>query len=257
MTIFNIKSRDAILAAIHDFDELGRDEFLKKYGFGYAKDYFLCYEGRYYDSKAIVGAAHGFEFGQFLKAADFSGGVKTVQQLLEKLGFQVVFRGNALELTLPPVNHRAKRKTLTPRRIDYSARDDRNREIGLAGELLVLEYEKNQLTAAGYHELAAQVYHVSLLDGDGAGYDIRSFTSDGMAKYIEVKTTTGSKGNAFFLSSNERNFYEENPGSAYIYRVYNFDREMQTGKFYMIEGALDEWFDLTPTEYRVSPKSTP
>ena len=47
-------------------------------------------DGKTYDSKAIVGAAHGFLPGQEpLAAADFSGGAATVGRLLSGLGFQV------------------------------------------------------------------------------------------------------------------------------------------------------------------------
>src|SRR5262249_31937281 len=48
------------------------------------------------DSKAIVGAAHGFQYpekGQ-LHSEDFSGGESTVRALLERLGFSVEVRGS-------------------------------------------------------------------------------------------------------------------------------------------------------------------
>src|SRR6185503_16885091 len=52
---------------------------------------FLMHEGRSYDSKAIVGAAHGYEHPQLgpLGAHDFSGGETTVARKLEALGFAV------------------------------------------------------------------------------------------------------------------------------------------------------------------------
>jgi hypothetical protein len=40
-----------------EFDSLGREEFLAKYGFGEARSYFLVRDGKAYDSKAVVGAA--------------------------------------------------------------------------------------------------------------------------------------------------------------------------------------------------------
>jgi len=47
-------------------------------------------DGKTYDSKAIVGAAHGFLPGhEPLTAGDFSGGPATVGRLLSGLGFQV------------------------------------------------------------------------------------------------------------------------------------------------------------------------
>ena len=91
MGLADLTSREAVLKAVAEFDELGRDEFLKKYGFGRARDYFLRLGDRLYDSKAIVGVAHGFQHPNLgpLKASDFSGGEATVKRLLEELGFDV------------------------------------------------------------------------------------------------------------------------------------------------------------------------
>ena len=83
-------SRREILQAVAEYDRLGQDRFLEKYGFGKARSYRLVVDGKTYDSKAIVGAAHGFLPGREpLAAADFSGGAATVGHLLSSLGFQV------------------------------------------------------------------------------------------------------------------------------------------------------------------------
>ena len=47
------------------------------------------HDGKHYDSKAIVGAAHGFQFDRPLTRDAFSGGEQTVAAKLESLGFQV------------------------------------------------------------------------------------------------------------------------------------------------------------------------
>jgi len=84
-------SRREILQAVAEHDRLGRDRFLEKYGFGRARSYRLVVDGRTYDSKAIVGAAHGYLPGREpLAAADFSGGAATVGRLLSELGFQMM-----------------------------------------------------------------------------------------------------------------------------------------------------------------------
>jgi hypothetical protein len=81
----------AVSQAIEEFDRIGRDAFLKKYGFGKARDYLLQQGGRSYDSKAIAGAAHAYLPGRTaLNARDFSGGDATVRRTLEALGFTVV-----------------------------------------------------------------------------------------------------------------------------------------------------------------------
>ena len=82
----------AVRAAVAEFEKLGRSAFLRKYGFRRARSYFLIGgEGQRYDSKAIVGAAHGhLESGaEPLTSDDFSGGDATVATLLESLGFTV------------------------------------------------------------------------------------------------------------------------------------------------------------------------
>jgi 5-methylcytosine-specific restriction enzyme A len=83
-------SRREILQAVAEYDRLGQARFLGKYGFGVARSYRLVVDGKSYDSKAIVGAAHGFLPGQkALAASDFSGGAATVGRLLSRLGFEV------------------------------------------------------------------------------------------------------------------------------------------------------------------------
>jgi predicted restriction endonuclease len=84
-------TREGVLRAVAEFDRLGRDRFLEQYGFGRAKQYFLIHAGRPYDSKAIAGAAHGFDRPNEgpLRSADFSGGESTVRRRLTQLDFRV------------------------------------------------------------------------------------------------------------------------------------------------------------------------
>jgi len=91
MALSDIQSRKAILAAIEESNRLGREAFLEKHGFGRARRYFLDCDGQLYDSKAIVGVAHGYEFPSEgpLESSEFSGGKATVKPKLEELGFTV------------------------------------------------------------------------------------------------------------------------------------------------------------------------
>jgi 5-methylcytosine-specific restriction protein A len=84
-------TRDAVLPTISEFKEIGRKQFLEKYGFGPARAYFVEYEGEYFDSKAIVGVAHGISGDRPWRAEDFSGGDRTVAQRLKQIGFTVRF----------------------------------------------------------------------------------------------------------------------------------------------------------------------
>ncbi|MYW82021.1 5-methylcytosine-specific restriction enzyme A [Streptomyces sp. LaPpAH-199] len=79
----------SILKAIAEYDQLGRDEFLAKYGFAAALSYVVVHEGRDYDSKAIAGVAHQWDHGRPLRPDEFSGGKDHAVAWLERAGFQV------------------------------------------------------------------------------------------------------------------------------------------------------------------------
>lgn len=79
----------AVDQAIAEFQLLGREEFLRKYGYGNARNFFLVHDGDIYDSKAIVGVAFKFQFGSPLKNEDFSGGEQGAVHALKTLGFRV------------------------------------------------------------------------------------------------------------------------------------------------------------------------
>ena len=86
-----LTSVSAINKAVAEFDEIGQETFLKKYGFWKARNYFLIVNKKPYDSKAIVGVAYGYQFPKqrHLKSSEFSGGENTVRRKLESLGFTV------------------------------------------------------------------------------------------------------------------------------------------------------------------------
>jgi len=82
---------DAVNRAIAECDALGREAFLKRYGFAEAKTYFLVADGKRYPSKAIAGVAHKFVEGQpLLGSSKFTGGEHSVGKKLRQLGFEVI-----------------------------------------------------------------------------------------------------------------------------------------------------------------------
>jgi 5-methylcytosine-specific restriction enzyme A len=88
MTLADI-TFSAVEKAIEEYDEIGKVVFLRSYGFGDSKKYWIVHNGNRYPSKAIAGAAHKFIDGKPLSAAVFSGGDATVVQKLKHLGFEV------------------------------------------------------------------------------------------------------------------------------------------------------------------------
>ncbi|QMU69963.1 HNH endonuclease [Streptacidiphilus sp. P02-A3a] len=93
MTLADI-TQDAVRQAIGEYDTLGGEAFLARYGFGSARQYVLEHGGGRYESKAVVGAAHGYLPGRTaLAAAEFSGGLAGAVAVLRRLGFTVVDTG--------------------------------------------------------------------------------------------------------------------------------------------------------------------
>ena len=127
-------------------------------------------------------------------------------------------------------------------------RDARNKRLGTAGELLVVEREKTKLIQAGRQDLAEKVIHVAVTEGDGAGYDVFSYSADGEEMHIEVKTTCAGETTAFFITSNEVTFSHLHPGTFYLYRLYNFNNT--SSPMYILQGDMNEALQLDPVNYR-------
>jgi hypothetical protein len=72
---------------------------------------------------------------------------------------------------------------------------------GAAGEEIVMRDERSRLLSAKRPDLANRVHQISK-KSVGEGYDMLSFETTGLKRYIEVKTT--STENRFFeMSANE------------------------------------------------------
>jgi len=135
------------------------------------------------------------------------------------------------------------------RHIDYEESDRRNKILGDAGELAVLEMERQILIEQDRSDLAGDVLHVSKIEGDGAGYDIKSYTPDGEVKYIEVKTTKGGSNSSFYISRREVAFSEEHSENYYLYRLYSFNPNTGEGNFFISKGKVTDHCELQPVAY--------
>ncbi|MBP6597288.1 MAG: DUF3883 domain-containing protein [Arenimonas sp.] len=134
-------------------------------------------------------------------------------------------------------------------RRDYIEREARNRSLGLAGELFVLDYEARRLHSIGRKKLSDRVEHVSRTKGDGLGYDILSFEESGKESFIEVKTTSSSSLTPFFISANELRFSKQFDEQFRLARVFDF-RDLP--KMYFVNGSVDAAFILDPVTYRAT-----
>ena len=132
------------------------------------------------------------------------------------------------------------------RKFDVAARDERNRKLGRAGEERVLAYERSKLHASGRSDLARRVRWVSVEDGDGAGYDIASFATDGSQRLVEVKTTNGWERTPFHITSNELAVADQRRSQWCLFRLWDFSREPKAFELYP---PLDAHVTLTATAF--------
>lgn len=135
------------------------------------------------------------------------------------------------------------------RKFDPAERDARNRALGRSGEELVLASERSRLIHIGRPDLAHRVKWFSEEVGDGAGYDILSFSRDGEERFLEVKTTVGEKFTPFYLSENERAFSLECPNAFRIVRVYDFAKSPRA---FRLLPPLEASVILTPVVHKAS-----
>jgi len=130
--------------------------------------------------------------------------------------------------------------------VNYLEREARNASIGRAGEELVLRIEAARLIDEGRKDLVKGIEHTSVLEGDGAGYDIRSFEADGSERLIEVKTTGYAKTTPFFVTRNELAVSNAHASSYQLYRVFSM---RSAPRLFALRGALDASCRLIPEIY--------
>lgn len=147
----------------------------------------------------------------------------------------------------PPVE--LEQMNAIARKYDVAERDARNRALGRAGEERVLAHEHANLRAAGRTDLANRIRWVSQVDGDGAGYDIASFETDGSSRLIEVKTTNGWERTPFHITRNELAVAEDHREDWKLVRLWNFAREPRA---FELRPPLEAHVALIATGYQAS-----
>lgn len=163
---------------------------------------------------------------------------------------------DVLGLIEPPPDEPEKRGRRSeararPTGIDFVRRDADNRLLGRMGEEWAVEFEQRRLHDAERRpDLAKNLVWVSRDEGDGLGYDIRSFEGDGRPRLIEVKTTGLGKYFPFYVSANEVNVSRREAASYHLYRVFSFSTQP---RLYNLRGSLETVCLLTPAVYSASP----
>lgn len=131
--------------------------------------------------------------------------------------------------------------------VDYLAVEASNRSLGLAGEEHAVRYEIARLLKARRDKLAARVRHISVTEGDGAGFDILSFEESGAERFVEVKTTSYPIATPFYLSRNEVQTSQRLGAQFQLYRLFDFRRKPQ---LFALPGDLSKSCKLDPVQFR-------
>ncbi|MEN1926757.1 DUF3883 domain-containing protein [Luteimonas qiangzhengi] len=134
----------------------------------------------------------------------------------------------------------------SPARRDYLAQEARNRSLGQAGEIFTAEIEARRLHDLGKKNLADRVEHVARTQGDGLGYDVLSFETDGRERLIEVKSTTFGQLTPFYVTRNEVARSEMDSEAYHVYRVFDFRNRPRV---FAVPGAISASCDLQVVSY--------
>ncbi|SIN78473.1 DUF3883 domain-containing protein [Algoriphagus halophilus] len=163
----------------------------------------------------------------------------------------IIFTQNnsLVKSAIKPISRKPLEKTVKTKKVtktDYLKKAERSLKIGMKGELLVLEKEKEKLKSLGINK---EVEHKSI-KGDGDGYDILSYDCNGDPIFIEVKTTIGGINTPFDISINEVLVANENPDNYYIYRLFNYNENNNSAEYYELNGPISKYFSLEPTSFK-------
>lgn len=148
----------------------------------------------------------------------------------------------------------SKRKKTTKfiaKQIDFESIQKQRQKIGALGEAIVFEL----LIKNAQKNNNKLPIHVSKVEGDGLGYDIRCWNELGEECYIEVKTSTSKFSDGFEMSRNEIKASTSKNANYFIYRVYDLNIKTRECKIKIFEGPVSsETFNLEATSYKVYQK---
>lgn len=168
--------------------------------------------------------------------------------------------GNIIEVDFEDVAVKGKKsnknRIQTKRsKADYNKINLSKEKVGKDSEKLIYDLEKERLKKENREDLAESVVWESEENGDGAGYDIRSYEKrDGeyVEIYIEVKGTSKSVNEPFDISINEIEASNKYKGQYYIYRVGEIYSDKP--RFYRINGRIEDNFELEATSFKARKK---
>ncbi|WP_281193026.1 DUF3883 domain-containing protein [Erysipelothrix rhusiopathiae] len=144
---------------------------------------------------------------------------------------------------------RERVRSFNTRFVDYAKYQEEKSQLGRLGEEFVFESEISNVPIDDKQTI---IEHTSEERGDGAGYDIAVFQSDGHYTFIEVKTTKGNLKTPFYMSINEYDFYKLHTDEYMLARVYEFDAELKNGKIKYYKGnEIESLFDFEVNAFKI------
>ena len=134
-----------------------------------------------------------------------------------------------------------------PMELDFRVREARNLNLAKAGERFAIAYERARLREIGRKDFLDRISWVSEIQGEDLGYNIHSYEKNGKNRFISVKTTNYGIRFPFYLTRYELAFAQKNPGSFYIYRIFNFSRNT---RLFIVEKLAQKKKKMLPVMYR-------
>lgn len=161
-------------------------------------------------------------------------------------GFNVYFDENG-----PTNNRKEKKCSGVGKKIDFDKVQNAKNKTGALGEGIVMDILSKAAEADGCKE----PIHVSKVEGDGLGYDIRAFDKDGKEIHIEVKATKSNYPDGFEMSYNEVAASLDPNYLYFIYRVYGLNTKTKACRIKVHKGPVTvDNFKLVSTKVAVYQK---
>lgn len=172
-----------------------------------------------------------YDDGDVVKEKDINDDDIDILKKSDSLGFNVVFVDEGRKSAKSEKSYSG-----VARKLDYDKIQKSKSKIGAIGEAIVFELLSKEAAENSYRIPV----HVSEDEGDGLGYDIRSFNKSGNEVHVEVKTTTSDYVDGFEMTYNELNASRDKKYEYKIYRVFSLDVKTRECKIKVIEGAINK-----------------
>jgi Domain of unknown function (DUF3883) len=157
---------------------------------------------------------------------------------------------------IPNIPYKPRVYTGNTYKTNFLEKTKRQSRIGKAAEKIVYEQEVERVRKIKSTHIDKVIWE-SKINGDGAGYDIKSIDIDPngeiIDKYIEVKATSSGINTPIEISRNEVECSRHYSNEYIIYRLYDFKPSNNKFKYYTITGSIAKISNATlePTAFRL------